>query len=248
MLNLSFLHEFKGETHPARRKNAHFDPLNASCAASSWRPTRRQLLMGSSALGAQLLVPWPARAAGVLLSGNNAHMSRFEGGARLSCDMGEWNIDASRFGGRPRLSSSVVNGQWHLELQGALFPGTGLPADFRARSWREAGVRWLLVEFPSFGFAARVPLEAWLQGRARAVSAAHFDAPRFERGRASQSARRRGSGVLPFLALPRAGAKRGALDVRRSRRFLLVRGVAVVTALRARFATGRASQRHALPF
>ncbi len=132
--------------------------------------------MGSSALGAQLLVPWPARAAGGLLSGNNAHMSRFEGGARLSCDMGEWNIDASRFGGRPRFFSSVNNGLWHLELQGALFPGTGLPADFQARSWREAGVRWLLVKFPSFGFAARVPLEAWLQGRARAVSAAHFDA------------------------------------------------------------------------
>lgn len=82
-----------------------------------------------------------------------------------------WAIDALHFSGNPKLRvSSEGTGAVRIELSGARFPGTEIPADLEATITPLKG-RWLLrLAFAWGGFQAETDLEMWLQGAGEASS------------------------------------------------------------------------------
>ena len=75
-----------------------------------------------------------------------------------------WVIDARRFGGSPHVRTSRSGNRIRVQLTGALFPGTTLPADMTCEVWR-ALVGWRIsLRMALGGFAAQAPLEGWLAG------------------------------------------------------------------------------------
>lgn len=81
-----------------------------------------------------------------------------------------WSIDARSFGGSPRLTVSEREDSIHIELRGACYPGTQLPADFvctlrpSLSGWRMA------LRLPWGGFHATTGFEDWLLGKEPASS------------------------------------------------------------------------------
>lgn len=81
-----------------------------------------------------------------------------------------WVIDTRRFGGAPRLDVREERDRVLLSLNGALFPGTWLPADFACELTREAG-RWRMrLRLALAGSDCTAPFAAWLGGAATARS------------------------------------------------------------------------------
>ena len=90
-----------------------------------------------------------------------------------------WAIDTRRFAGSPRLSVDRSSRMIRVELRGALYPGTDLPADLTCEIRPGLVRRSMDLSLALGGFAARMPLEAWLMGAepARATVRRSVDRP-----------------------------------------------------------------------
>lgn len=83
-----------------------------------------------------------------------------------------WIIDAQGFAGAPRLRHRRgSDGTIRIDLSGARFPGTPLPADFTCEIVPGFLGSEMRLEMALGGFRCHVPFEAWLLDRARARSA-----------------------------------------------------------------------------
>ncbi|HZT97254.1 MAG TPA: hypothetical protein VFB34_10515 [Chloroflexota bacterium] len=81
---------------------------------------------------------------------------------------GSWVVDARRFGGSPHLTMRRSKDLIRVQLRGATYPGTGIPADFVAEV-RNGASGWRLSLEMTFGrFRTKVPFEKWLRRRAAA--------------------------------------------------------------------------------
>jgi len=75
-----------------------------------------------------------------------------------------WVIDTRAFGGHPRLRSARSAGYLRLELAGAMFPGTRLPADFICEL-RRGVLSWRMsLRFSLGAFYGTARFERWLMG------------------------------------------------------------------------------------
>jgi hypothetical protein len=92
---------------------------------------------------------------------------RFDGKER-------WVIDTKAFTGTA-LSLTVQNGVVEIALTDALYPGTMIPADLKARVWQEKGVWQIRIRLKFGGFDATLPLQDWLTGTQLATSDVSFD-------------------------------------------------------------------------
>jgi hypothetical protein len=94
---------------------------------------------------------------------------------RLAFVLGEqarWIIDTQHLAGRPKLRHRKrPDGSIRIDLKGARFPGTALPADFTCDVVPSLLGSEMRLELALGGFRCHVPLEAWLLDRARARSA-----------------------------------------------------------------------------
>jgi hypothetical protein len=89
-----------------------------------------------------------------------------------------WLIDVQRFGGAPVLSTrSTLQLGLTVELTGALFPGTGLPADFIC-VLQPKGLLGTPVQltFTLGGFRAQGVMERWLAGQQLLQSSVNLNA------------------------------------------------------------------------
>jgi hypothetical protein len=86
----------------------------------------------------------------------------------------DWVIDAAQFAGTS-VSVTVQNGGVEIALTDALYPGTTIPADLKARIWLENGVWMLRLRLKFGGFDATLPFLAWLAGTQLAVSDVDLD-------------------------------------------------------------------------
>jgi hypothetical protein len=75
-----------------------------------------------------------------------------------------WVIEARRFAGSPAISIERSKGSIRVELRGALYPGTDLPADLTCEIRPGLVRRSMDLSLALGGFTARMPLEAWLMG------------------------------------------------------------------------------------
>ncbi|HRI09004.1 MAG TPA: hypothetical protein PKW35_14380, partial [Nannocystaceae bacterium] len=83
-----------------------------------------------------------------------------------------WTIDVDRFAGSPVLKVTQTGTTVTLDLTGARFPGTEIPADLHARVYRHRTLGWALelrLVWGSFA-AAPLALAAFLDGSARATA------------------------------------------------------------------------------
>jgi len=78
-------------------------------------------------------------------------------------------LDAGRFGGSAKLVVSTADG-WNALLTGAVYPGTGLPADMELSTCGSGAGTMLRICMTLGGFDAEVPLSKWLAGDAAATS------------------------------------------------------------------------------
>ena len=82
-----------------------------------------------------------------------------------------WAIDEKWFGGNPVLTQGAVGAAFRVELKGALYPGTSLPADFllllgpRGLSGTAMNMTMTLGAFHGQSI-----FELWLSGRSRLTS------------------------------------------------------------------------------
>jgi hypothetical protein len=95
-----------------------------------------------------------------------------------------WAVDTKAFTGTT-LSLTVKNGVAEIVLADALYPGTSIPADLRARIWLENGVWMLRLRLKLGGFDATLPFQSWLARVQPAVSVADLDATCLRLGAAS---------------------------------------------------------------
>lgn len=85
-----------------------------------------------------------------------------------------WVIDTSRFAGSPHLTVRQEAKSLRVELRGARYPGTDLPADFRCVIRRGATQSRLTLRLTLGGFSGSVPFESWLAGLAPLRSTVHL--------------------------------------------------------------------------
>jgi len=130
--------------------------------------SRRELLqaggtlaLAATALGRSVRQMWLGN---MELAWDNHRLVLKLGGAE------RWSIDTRRFGGDPTLSVSRAGDLIRMNLAGATYPGTALPADLTGEL-RRVGSEWRLHLLLGLGgFAADVPFIAWLEGTATARS------------------------------------------------------------------------------
>jgi hypothetical protein len=91
------------------------------------------------------------------------------GGAWLRAGANRAAIDPSMFSGAPRLSVTTGS-RWVAELTGARFPGLDLPAGMTLAVIGAGTRARLALSHELGGFAAEVPLAAWLAGERAATS------------------------------------------------------------------------------
>jgi len=75
-----------------------------------------------------------------------------------------WVIDPRRFAGNPRLAIHKTDNYVRLELKGARYPGTQLPADMVCELRRGLSGWRMRMRMALGGFRGEVPLESWLAG------------------------------------------------------------------------------------
>ncbi|MEM8487277.1 MAG: hypothetical protein AAF564_17120 [Bacteroidota bacterium] len=85
-----------------------------------------------------------------------------------------WVIDTKQFGGTPRLAIDRAENAVTIRLQGALFPGTGLPADFSC-TLSPAVKGWTMQLVMANGFQNEGPFEPWLLQLRKAQAKASFN-------------------------------------------------------------------------
>lgn len=101
-------------------------------------------------------------------------------------DRGRWAIDARRFAGTPTLRHARhADGAVHIELRGARFPGTGLPADFVGVIQPGLIGSRMRLHLELGDFRTEVPFEDWLVGKARARGRVNLDGRACRLGRRS---------------------------------------------------------------
>ncbi len=103
-------------------------------------------------------------------------------GAWLRAGGNRATLDPAVFGGNPKLTVSQ-NGDWRAVLAGALFPGTGIPASMDLRVSGTGVTSRLRVSHEFGGFAAEVPLAAWLAGEVAAKAEVTIAGHSIELGR-----------------------------------------------------------------
>jgi len=129
--------------------------------------SRRQLfrLAGAAAVAAQLLRPEAAKALP-----NSVQFVQSRGRAAFKLNGAErWVIDTRAFGGSPRLAVKQSRDQTRLELSGATFPGTNLPADLVCEADLNNRIQFT---FALGSLTAKAPLAAWLACEANATGRA----------------------------------------------------------------------------
>ncbi|HVZ41313.1 MAG TPA: hypothetical protein VHI13_18685 [Candidatus Kapabacteria bacterium] len=75
-----------------------------------------------------------------------------------------WAIDARAFAGSPRLTVERTERRIAIELAGARYPGTGIPADLRCEIRPGLVRRMMSMEMAFGGFSCSMQLERWLLG------------------------------------------------------------------------------------
>jgi|GEM_PF-1743270 len=75
-----------------------------------------------------------------------------------------WVVDVRRFAGSPALRLQQTPDTVQLELRGARYPGTDLPADFRCTIHRGATGWGIRMQMALGGFAGTAPFIGWLLG------------------------------------------------------------------------------------
>lgn len=111
-----------------------------------------------------------------------------------------WTIDVDRFAGSPVLKVTQTGTTVTLDLTGARFPGTEIPADLHARVYRHRTLGWALelrLVWGSFA-AAPLALAAFLDGSARATAPVALSGVACPLGSASAVASE-GLGVAAFF-------------------------------------------------
>ncbi|HYF95366.1 MAG TPA: hypothetical protein VD969_24410 [Symbiobacteriaceae bacterium] len=129
--------------------------------------SRRHLfrLAGAAAVASQLLRTETARALP-----NSVEFVHGKGRAAFKLDGAErWSIDTRAFGGSPRLAVRQDRTAIRLELSGATFPGTSLPANMVCEATLSGSVTFT---FALGSFTCKAPLPGWLAGEAAAVGLA----------------------------------------------------------------------------
>lgn len=135
---------------------------------SSLRVSRRSVL-GLAGLAASLL-PSPLRAAGTSLLGNFS-MRTGDGFVVFSLRGKErWLIDCAAFGGTPRLRVEQSDAAIVVELSGAVYPGTTIPADLLCTLTPGVSGTRMELRLAFGGFRCSVPFEQWLLGSAQAFA------------------------------------------------------------------------------
>jgi len=74
-------------------------------------------------------------------------------------------VDSRSFGGRPTIGISGDADAFTLELRGATYPGTNIPADFRLHISAARTRPWMRLETALAGALIEIPFLAWLEGR-----------------------------------------------------------------------------------
>lgn len=85
-----------------------------------------------------------------------------------------WAINTRRFGGSPRLAVTRADSAITVQLRGALFPGTTLPADLHLTIRRGLMGCRATLRMPLGNFHCDFPFERWLIGMSRAESRVEF--------------------------------------------------------------------------
>ncbi|MDB5035134.1 MAG: hypothetical protein JWQ98_2375 [Chlorobi bacterium] len=157
-----------------RRSGGLLDDVAAN--AEGLRLSRRQLLGLSVSAGAALSIRTPAAKAVAPtmlgefdITGDRKRVAFRLGGKE------RWVIDTARFGGSPSIAVEREGGHIRVEMSGALYPGTHLPADFSCEIHPGLLGRKMKLDLALGGFSATLPLERWLAGAVPARSAIRTD-------------------------------------------------------------------------
>jgi hypothetical protein len=106
-----------------------------------------------------------------------------------------WQLDTAWFGGTPVLTVTPKDGGVDITLAGAFFPGTTIPASFRA-SISKTGMLRLRLKYGNFD-AKEVPLSNWLKRGKWAQATVNLDLNCCTLGLAS-AVTVKGHGVVAF--------------------------------------------------
>ncbi len=138
--------------------------LSCDLSPDSLTLTRRQMLAftGTVALGSSSTVNRTADAL--------SPATVTEGGRAAFIRVGRrtLSVDATQFGGNPRVRVTRSSRATTVSVSSATYPGTDLPADFSLRIDSLQGNARVRIRTKLGGFDATVPLLAWLEGRASA--------------------------------------------------------------------------------
>ena len=88
-----------------------------------------------------------------------------------------WTVDVARFAGAPKLRTEELAQGMLVELTGAKYPGTEIPADFTATITKDAFGATMDLKLGLDGFHSKVSLERWLAGDEPARSAVEARGP-----------------------------------------------------------------------
>ena len=135
--------------------------------------TRREFLglTGTAALGAatQLKKLGRTQAGPLEIIGDENRLAFLLGGEE------RWVIDPQRFSGRPKLTIDRNETRVRLQLAGATYPGTKLPADLTC-DLNATGKQWRMRLRMALGdFQAAAPFEKWLAGNEAVTSVVRLD-------------------------------------------------------------------------
>jgi hypothetical protein len=150
------------------------DRITSLLEESSRGPISRRRLIGIGGTVAMIAAP-TLKALGASLSSDLAIESDSR---RVSFRLGgeeRWAIDTRAFGGRPVLSVDRDERQIFIRLDGALFPGTSLPADLTCEIRPGLLGRRMNLSFKLGGFKGSVQLEGWLMGNEILSSVVELD-------------------------------------------------------------------------
>jgi hypothetical protein len=117
--------------------------------------TRRQVLVGSTAASAALLLAGSSSEALEVFHDSNGVVVRINGRS--------WLIDRASFGERASLEYYRRGDEHWIRLTRTVSTEIGLSTDFVARLRVVAGQWWLSIRFPHIGASLRVPLSPWLE-------------------------------------------------------------------------------------
>jgi hypothetical protein len=140
---------------PGLRFFSKSHPASAGSHPELVRLSRRDFLGFSAVAGAPAAIP-------AFLYGDGFAVA-FDHSRIVLSVHGEprWIIDAAKFGPSARVGVRKSEGRFKLNLINALFPGTGIPADFEVYLAKKAGP-WTMAMVMECGIRVDAPLLPWL--------------------------------------------------------------------------------------